>query len=104
MYTDDAEQAPVDELFRQLASPLRRQVLLTLARSPGGLDADTLAGGPEPERTRIALHHIHLPKLAEAGYIEWAPGNSTVARGPRFGAVEAALELLGEYSQSATPV
>jgi hypothetical protein len=42
----------------------------------------------------VALRHVHLPRLAAAGYVEWAPGDSTVARGPRFDAAESVLELL----------
>lgn len=99
MHTHEDSQAPVDELFRQLANPLRRQLLLTLARNPDGLATDALAGGPDPERTRVALHHIHLPALTDVGYVEWAPGSSTVARGPRFDAVEPALELLREHEE-----
>jgi hypothetical protein len=95
----ETEGPPLDELLRQLASPVRRRVLRSLARNPGGLDPETLADGPAPERTRIVLQHVHLPKLAATGFVEWAPGDPTVARGPRFDAVEPALELLREYEQ-----
>jgi hypothetical protein len=94
MSTEGSDRAPIDELFRLLADPRRREILLTLARNTGGVDVGSLAGGPAPERSRVALHHVHLPKLAGAGYVEWAPGDSTVARGPRFDAAESVLELL----------
>lgn len=30
------------------------------------------------------LTHVHLPKLADAGYIEWDRDAHTVVKGPRF--------------------
>ena len=45
-------------------------------------------------RTRIALYHVHLPKLTEAGYTEWDPDDRTVRRGATFDEIAPALSLL----------
>ena len=94
MHTDEGTTR-FDDLFHQLDHPLRRRVLRELAGADA-TDLATLAAGPEPERARLQLYHVHLPKLAAAGYVEWDPDDGTVARGPRFGAVEPVLALLGE--------
>lgn len=42
----------------------------------------------------IGLYHIHLPKLADRGIIEWDRLSQTVSRGPNFEAVEPVVRLL----------
>ncbi|MFC7098605.1 hypothetical protein [Halobaculum marinum] len=88
---------PQDELFAQLAHPMRRRILDRLTRVDYGerVDCTTLTKGDDiPERERIRLHHVHLPKLAYVGYVDWDPATETVARGGEFAAIEPALELL----------
>lgn len=41
----------------------------------GGSPSD----GPDPEALRIHLHHLHLPKLADAGLVEWDTAAQEVA-------------------------
>lgn len=45
----------------------------------------------------LALRHVHLPKLAEMGLIEWDPDPGLVRRGPRYDRVRPLLELLREH-------
>lgn len=42
----------------------------------------------------VVLYHAHLPKLAERGLIEWERDTNTVSRGPKFVAIEPALNVL----------
>lgn len=83
---------PVDSLSDLLADPHRRAALTCLAgrRAPVGLHA--LAGqilestGSDPdemsavdvERLAIALHHNHLPRLADGGLVEYDVDRRTV--------------------------
>lgn len=66
-----------DRLLDLLAERRRRQVLETLVDSSGQLSLDELAravsdaDGSDEHRTRIELHHTHLPKLAEAGVVSY---------------------------------
>ncbi len=68
----------VDALHRCLEHPLRRAVLCTLAAQPDEVttlealvDAldETMVGGED--RLRIALHHVHLPKLSTLDAVEF---------------------------------
>ncbi|WP_162265520.1 DUF7344 domain-containing protein [Haloprofundus marisrubri] len=43
---------------------------------------------------KLNLHHTHLPKLAEHGYLETNPQSDVVRRGPQFNAIESLLETL----------
>ncbi len=54
--------------------------------------------GPEAdlESVRLALYHIHLPKLDDAGLIEWDRDRNQVSKGPRFKTVVDLLERLDE--------
>lgn len=75
---------PLDEIFGVLADPMRREVIRYCAdhaNEPTDLDTivDYLAEQRRDEdpvdRDRIAirLHHLHLPKLAETGLVEFDP-------------------------------
>lgn len=74
----------VDDAFRVLADRRRRLVVTSLLVSVGGVPIDDLvedvmvhtdvpADDSADARTRIAteLYHVHLPKLADAGFVEW---------------------------------
>lgn len=87
---------PVDSLSELLEDPHRRAALTCLAgrRAPVGLHAlarqllETLGspsaeGSPvDIERMAIALHHNHLPRLADGGLVEYDVDRRTV-RVPR---------------------
>ncbi len=76
----------LDEMFDVLTHPYRRYVLYYLRTHSEAVDIETLSAmlaneleGPSataerktPEDIQIALHHIHLPKLADVGLITFA--------------------------------
>ena len=95
-----------DELFEVLAHRQRRRVLGVLRSAEGSLTLTEAAlelarRSDEPvseervDRIRVSLHHWHLPKLAEAGLVEFDPGRGEVALAGslREEAVEAALDV-----------
>ncbi|MFB6150614.1 MAG: hypothetical protein ABEJ40_02295 [Haloarculaceae archaeon] len=103
------------QLFSLLADRDRRRLLLLLCDTeavevPGALrtrgEAEAVpargrAGRPDPGASNFAgdplavrLRHVHLPKLAAAGLVEWDRDAGAVSRGPRFGEAEPLLELL----------
>ncbi|GAA0235854.1 hypothetical protein GCM10009000_059130 [Halobacterium noricense] len=56
------------------------------------------ADGGDEEQTdqTIAMQHVHLPKLADHGFIDWDQDAQRVTRGPRFDEIEPLLTVLGE--------
>lgn len=75
----------IDEAFRALGHPLRRELLCLLNDSEDDtveLDrvATHLATGRDitPEQVTIALLHVHLPKLQAVGFIEYDERSGTI--------------------------
>jgi len=90
-----------DALFEVLADEHRREILFTLVDQPPSeppiyLDAppDTAGGDPTAD---IERQHVHLPKLADYGFIEWNRDLNAVEPGPRFEEHRPVLELLSEH-------
>jgi hypothetical protein len=46
---------------------------------------------------QMRMHHVHLPKLDEMGYIDWDPEADTVAKGPNFEEIRPLLTLMREH-------
>ncbi|MXR19323.1 hypothetical protein [Halobacterium bonnevillei] len=87
----------IDSMMDALTSPTRRSILMTLLGGTTETSIDTLERRLNYENERIGLRHLHLPKLASSGYIEWDIQTDTVSRGPRFTEVEPLVQLLEEY-------
>ena len=51
-------------------------------------------GGDQPQT--IAMQHIHLPKLADHGFIDWDRETQRVTKGPQFDEIEPLLTVLSE--------
>jgi hypothetical protein len=98
-------------LFELLASRQRRRLLFLLCDAesvevPDGLrsrSATAMTNGDQsqsrhtvPNDLAVELHHTHLPKLAAADLIEWDQSAGVVRRGPKFPAVQPALDALQE--------
>lgn len=81
----------LDRVFEQLSHRDRRSVLLLLKRDRIETVEEALAR--EERRSEIELTHVHLPKLAESGYIEWDRDRGALSKGPRFDEIEPLLEL-----------
>jgi DNA-binding transcriptional ArsR family regulator len=100
-----AEPEVLDRVFDALADRHRRQILVALLSHPTYREDEPLsvgALGADLDAMTHALHHAHLPKLADAGYVEWDPGSETVSRGPRFEEVAAVVETL-QANEEALP-
>lgn len=86
-----------------LANPYRRQLLVALLKHNPQEDnaIDPLnAVAPtetEPERLRIELVHNHLPKLADAGYIDWEKDGGKLSKGPSWDEISPLLRLVHEH-------
>ena len=95
--TDGTSIAEPDDLFDTLANADRRFVLAHLSQRETGPTLGSLAAAlaaksdelPDKE-ARIALHHVHLPKLEAAGLLEY---DDTIELTDKAGA---SLELLDQ--------
>lgn len=97
-----------DTALQVLADRQRRMVLRSLIEADGTATVDRLARGLEGDassragrdaprdRHRLQLHHAHLPKLQEAGLVEYEPGDETV----RYRPSDLVEELLETCSSS----
>lgn len=84
----DSRSIPTGELLRLVADEDRRQVVEYLAETEDGsatvadlavvLETDSPAPGARPEEMAIALNHRHLPKLDEAGVVDYDPDRELV--------------------------
>jgi hypothetical protein len=91
----DAVTTPTtDETFAQLTDVYRRRLLVALLSAPRVDPTEFVDDADDDAATRLA--HVHLPKLDDAGFVDWTPRDDEVARGPRFDAVRPLLELLDE--------
>ncbi|WP_255170713.1 DUF7344 domain-containing protein [Natrononativus amylolyticus] len=92
--------------FPVLAVPVRRHILEALVAADGALERDELAralaaevaDGPSRRERRVALTHVHLPALADAGLLEWDRRAATVVATERGRAV-----ATGDGSADVTP-
>ena len=88
----------LDRVFVALGHRHRRQILSRLVEcSPR--DVEQLLppdDGRDRDRLTIELHHRHLPKLADGGFVEW-DGEHEVRRGPKFEAVASVIELFDTH-------
>lgn len=105
------------ESFQLLTHPYRRYVLYYLTTESGVVGINTLATaiaswegdqsdpGRNTDRTRveIGLRHIHLPKLAEDGFISIGADGDSVERGDATGIdrVLADAARIDEYVKTA---
>ena len=89
----------IDRHFEVLASEKRRTVLFEVLER-GVVDRRSVARddwgsrGEWPEA--VELHHVHLPKLEEAGLVDWNRATDEIARGPQFDEIEPLLSVLAE--------
>ena len=93
----------LDEALDALGNVHRRRLLMGLRRRRRArLDAATrdaaVGGGRDRDRLKVELFHVHLPKLADAGFVEWNRRRGSVARGPRFDEIEPLLRFLDEHA------
>lgn len=77
---------PPTTLFELLANDDRRDVLRYLSQTAGATSIEDIAAtvarwrSNRTEELRIALHHIHLPKLVDEGVVRYDPETGTVER------------------------
>jgi hypothetical protein len=89
-------------LFECLQARPRRRLLTGLAsyRPTDTIHFTEVRGDEKAPGTSIHAEyvHIHLPKLAAAGYIRWNEQTHEISQGHRFREIEPFLELVQTHS------
>jgi hypothetical protein len=90
-------------LFECLKARPRRRLLtgLTAYEPSKRVHFTELRGDESAPGTPVHAEyiHIHLPKLAAAGYIRWNDQTHEISRGPRFREIEPFIDLLQTHSE-----
>jgi hypothetical protein len=102
-----ADTLPAD-VYELLNHPLRRRLLVALLDHEEPVDVDDLAAAladagstgsvsrgrskKSPRELAVALHHVHLPRLAERGWLDHDPAAGTVRYRSRLNEMRAALD------------
>jgi len=102
--TEQAADArrPMDIAMAVLADRDRRRVLVSLldtgpqSRSTPLHLQDLRQSGEEAETFEIRMCHVHLPKLADTGYVEWDKDTNEIRDGPHFDDLRPLLRILVE--------
>lgn len=118
---DGNGECQVDDIFGALSDVHRRRLLVDLlehnpqtvetmsaasrevSEMSEGLKREYLAGDDEisgADKSRVRLHHVHLPMLVENGFVEWDDEENTVVKGPRFETIRPVLELLEDNCEA----
>ena len=92
---------PFDEMVEALANVQRRKLLVALMDHNPQNDTPVVIADEKDAETMdrlVSMRHVHLPKLAEAGFIEWDEASHEVAKGEKFDEIRPLLELLDDHS------
>jgi hypothetical protein len=94
----------LDRALDALGHPYRRRLLLLVGergRDEDEVPVEAVAHDDEDlDLLGTELYHVHLPRLAEAGYVEWDRDLESVRRGPNFGEVAPLLALMRERREA----
>lgn len=115
---ENATQAPpeLDEVFAALGHPRRRYLLHALLDGRSEQTLDELATSitaweqdepreavtaEERDRCRVALYHTHIPKLADAGILDYESDDDVVVRTTNTEQAQAVLTGIGGEADDA---
>lgn len=87
-----------DDMLEVLANGQRRELLIALLEDNPQDDEHVIltssATDPDTAERGVNMHHVHLPKLANLGFIEWNRERHFMEKGPNFDEIRPLLELL----------
>lgn len=114
--TESQHQLTTETALRLLAEQQRRQILRRIASGSGETTVaqlkqqiettesrTTSTEGSDATDTRfLQLHHVHLPKLQQAGVITYDEEAGIVERGESFAEVLALLDVIDSHRTDAS--
>lgn len=93
----------MDDKLGILSERQRRLILLTLKDDAEKTESDMLFRSGEIDDAELQLVHNHLPRLEEAGYIEWDRDGGTISKGPRYAEIKPLLDLMENHADELPP-
>ncbi|WP_236044910.1 hypothetical protein [Haloarcula nitratireducens] len=94
----------MDRVLDMFAKRQRRLILFALQDGATKHESDfVFRGAGSADDPQLQLIHTHLPKLAEAGYIEWHRETGEVSKGPRYDEIEPLLDLIENHADELPP-
>lgn len=84
----------LDALGHVARRRLLLEVLHTGSADDGPVEFDRVAHDLAEGDELLSMHHRHLPKLEEYGFVDVDPERRSVRKGPRFDEIRPLLELL----------
>ncbi|WP_076433391.1 DUF7344 domain-containing protein [Haladaptatus litoreus] len=93
----------LDVSLDALSNKYRRRLLSALLEHNPQDDGDTQIPADvtiedeDVENLKIQMTHTHLPKLADAGFIEWDRETNQVRKGPRFEEIRPLVQLIHNH-------
>jgi len=98
----DKTGSSLSEKFDVLSHPERRRLLVALddhnPRDENEFVANSVAGdGDNLELLQLEMYHQHLPKLEEAGFIDYDRDSDAIMCGPRFEEIEPLIKLMNDH-------
>lgn len=98
---DGLARVPFDAALDALGHVQRRELLFALLERDrrDGLPvvpATSTDGVETPERL-VAVDHVHLPKLADHGFVDWNRDTDELTKGPEFDGIVPLLRLLSDH-------
>ena len=94
----------LDRFLDVLANKYRRRLLVALLEHNPQDDEDPQIPDDvgitdeDLDDLMMQMSHVHLPKLEEAGFIEWDRDTNAVRKGANFGEIRPLLELMRDHA------
>ena len=102
-----AQTISFDDMVDALANIQRRKLLIALLEHNPQDDSPIVIADSDSEANAVerlvTMHHTHLPKLVDYGFIEWDEETHEVRKGPKFDEIRPLLELLDDHEDELPP-
>jgi hypothetical protein len=94
----------IERVLTNLCNRRRHQILLLLKQGTVQTETDMMIRGEgDIEEIETDLTSDHLPKLEEAGYIEWDRDTGEISKGPRFDQIKPLLNIIENHADELPP-
>lgn len=94
-------ETALDDMLDAVADIQRRKLLVALLDHNPQDDSPAILADAADETDAferiVQMEHVHLPKLAEYGFIDWNEEGDKVSKGPNFDEIRPLLELLLDH-------